>query len=75
MHVIEFLVSGKLDRHPEESTMGKHEAQQTGGKHDSGKTSQPRDEYIGRHRDRTEVVDDAQGWSVGRGVAGDTYER
>ena len=55
--------------------MSKHETQQTGGEHDSGQTARTRDEYSGRHRDRTDVRDDTRGWSVGRGVAGDTYER
>lgn len=47
--------------------MAKH---QRGQADDEGPTSTAKvnDNYIGRHRDRTEVREDAGGWAVGRGV-------
>lgn len=47
--------------------MGKHGR---GQENDNGSTSTANtsDEYIGRHRDRTEVREQGSGWAIGRGV-------
>jgi hypothetical protein len=43
---------------------------------DTSKTAATRDEYIGRHRERTEIVEDRTGgWAVGRGTRKDNYSR
>jgi hypothetical protein len=53
--------------------MAKHERTETDApKHEVKVTDRT---YIGRHRERTDVSHDSAGFSVGRGVSGNPYDR